>query len=161
MDNPQLAALGSLVLQGDWEDDSSDEPKKPMTKAKSNPQVPNGTGDGTPVSSTHKRMSSSVQYKGFISQHSSDISVYDRYDFGDLLGEGAAGSTWEAFPRVRESRSGTPARRLSGKDGARAIKKVPKRRVSNSTESFLAEVEVLKQLDHPNICKLYAAWLRG
>lgn len=29
-------------------------------------------------------------------------------------------------------------------DGARAIKKVPKRRVSNSTESFLAEVEAPK-----------------
>lgn len=151
------AALFNCVLRGDWEEDNDDStPKRQMTKAKSDPRVPNnGTGDDTPVSSTHKRMSSSVQYKGFISQHSSDISVYDRYDFGELLGEGAAGSTWEAFPRVRERRSGTPARRLSGKDGARAIKKVPKRRVSNSTESFLAEVEVLKQLDHPNICKLY------
>lgn len=152
------AALFNCVLRGDWDEESGEStPKRqPMTKAKSNPQVPNNaTGDGTPVSSTHKRMSSTVQYKGFISQHSSDISVYDRYDFGELLGEGAAGSTWEAFPRVRERRSGTPARRLSGKDGARAIKKVPKRRVSNSTESFLAEVEVLKQLDHPNICKLY------
>eukprot|EP00435_Cladocopium_sp_Y103_P049800 s587_g15.t1 len=151
------AALFNCVLRGDWEEDGDSTPKRqPMTKAKSDPRVPNnGTGDDTPVSSTHKRMSSSVQYKGFISQHSSDISVYDRYDFGELLGEGAAGSTWEAFPRVRERRSGTPARRLSGKDGTRAIKKVPKRRVSNSTESFLAEVEVLKQLDHPNICKLY------
>ena len=31
--------------------------------------------------------------------------------------------------------------RSTCQDGARAIKKVPKRRVSNSTESFLAEVE--------------------
>lgn len=38
---------------------------------------------------------------GFISQHSSDISVYDRYDFGSLLGEGAAGSTWEAQAWLR------------------------------------------------------------
>eukprot|EP00434_Breviolum_minutum_P016466 symbB.v1.2.014515.t1/scaffold1064.1/size140376/1 len=266
------AALFNCVLRGDWDEESGEStPKRqPMTKAKSNPQVPNNaTGDGTPVSSTHKRMSSTVQYKGFISQHSSDISVYDRYDFGELLGEGlfwfqmqrpsiesfllfAMGcnatkaeissfekdssnmdqlqpfSSWDitskqvlheaarGFPPTRrtherhllaldrflqgvqacphgfnktveqyraalkaaehmemdymeesnepmistifcdrERRSGTPARRLSGKDGARAIKKVPKRRVSNSTESFLAEVEVLKQLDHPNICKLY------
>jgi len=144
------AACGALSEE--WESSSEGTPRKRlMTKAKSNPQVP-GAGDETPISTSHRRMSSAVHYKGFISQHSSDISVYDRYDFGNLLGEGAAGSTWEAFPKVRE---GARPRSLSGQDAARAIKKVLKRRVYNSTESFLAEVEVLKQLDHPNICKLY------
>ncbi|CAK9103326.1 unnamed protein product [Durusdinium trenchii] len=150
------ASCGVALLNCVFSDWDSEESKSPMTKAKSNPQLTGSPGDETPVSScSHRRMSSNVQYKGFISQHSSDISVYDRYDFGELLGEGAAGSTWEAFPRVRETRSGTRARRLSGQERPRAIKKVPKRRVSNSTESFLAEVEVLKELDHPNICKLY------
>eukprot|EP00913_Durusdinium_trenchii_P016188 g15213.t1 len=107
------ASCGVALLNCVFSDWDSEESKSPMTKAKSNPQLTGSPGDETP----------------------------DRYDFGELLGEGAAGSTWEAFPRVRETRSGTRARRLSGQERPRAIKKVPKRRVSNSTESFLAEVE--------------------
>lgn len=154
-------ALFNCALGDEWEEESIDSPldSRPIVKAKSNPttDLANSLGDETPVSSSHKRMSSAVNYKGFISQHGADISVYDRYEFGRLLGEGATGSTWEAFPRL-DSCSSIP-RLVSGQcsqDGARAVKKVLKGRFRDgSTESFLAEIEVLKQLDHPNICKLY------
>ncbi|CAE7852487.1 unnamed protein product, partial [Symbiodinium sp. KB8] len=140
-------ALFNCALGDEWEEESIDSPldSRPIVKAKSNPttDLANSLGDETPVSSSHKRMSSAVNYKGFISQHGADISVYDRYEFGRLLGEGATGSTWEAFPRL-DSCSSIP-RLVSGQcsqDGARAVKKVLKGRFRDgSTESFLAEIE--------------------
>ena len=42
---PQPRLSRRQVLGGDWEEDSSDTPKRQMTKAKSDPRVPNnGTG---------------------------------------------------------------------------------------------------------------------
>jgi len=105
-----------------------------------------------------RRSSAPIHYKAFIQEHGSETSVYDHYEFGRMLGEGAAGSTWEARPRASVSNGVPKLTRVFSRpsDGHRAIKKVLKHRVPNgSTESFMAEVELLKELDHPNICKLY------
>lgn len=71
-------------------------------------------------------------------------SVWDSYQQIGLLGKGANGSVYEA-----ESKFGL---------GRRAIKVLPKRKFRmhhDSVAKFMAEVNILRQLDHPNIVKIY------
>merc|ERR1712232_189314 len=104
-----------------------------------------------------------VHYKAFISRHGTETSIHDRYHFGSMLGEGAVGSTWEAWPRPLDGSSQSPHdvvkfdfRPNSRSEGRRAIKKMLKHCVPElAQKQFLEEVEVLKELDHSNICKLY------
>lgn len=145
-------------------------PRSAMRKTKTEkPVVKTSSHDSPSAKRSDVRRSSTpaISYKAFISQHGSEVSVYDRYEFGRLLGEGGAGSTWEAWPKSRDRASvkakgqGPTLQRIASgpSNGHRAIKKMLKHRMPDgSYENLKAEVEVLKTLDHPNICKLYEAF---
>ena len=73
-----------------------------------------------------------------------NYSIQQDYEFGPILGSGAYGS-------VR-----TAVHKLTGQE--RAIKtikkeKIPKEMIENN--KFLAEIEILRQTDHPNIVRIY------
>lgn len=166
------AALDDKCWSRSVSSSSDDSPiaRSAMRKTKTEKLVTQTNSQGSPSAKGNgvRRCSAPViSYKAFFSQHGSEVSVYDRYEFGQLLGEGGAGSTWEAWPRspdrasVKAKGQGPALQRIASgpSDGHRAIKKMLKHRMPDgSYENLLAEMEVLKKLDHPNICKIYEAF---
>lgn len=78
----------------------------------------------------------------------SDTNTKDIHDFYDIdksqmLGRGTYGTV--VIGKVKESTC------------RRAIKIIPKARVTNM-ERFLSEISIMRQLDHPNILKLYESF---
>ncbi|CAK0901681.1 unnamed protein product [Prorocentrum cordatum] len=94
-----------------------------------------------------------AHFSAIIGTHGEEVPIAKRYTFGRMLGEGASGSTWEAWPTDAQ---GKASPQHSGSKGHRAIKKLTKYGASaQEREACRQEVELLKELDHPNICKLY------
>jgi calcium-dependent protein kinase len=74
--------------------------------------------------------------------HSNSGSVWENYTRVRLLGKGANGCVYEAVNQLTSDR--------------RAIKVISKRKIKSvNLEKFMEEVNILRQLDHPNIVKLY------
>ena len=76
--------------------------------------------------------------------HNSPGNIEDSYEFEmKPIGTGAFGTVMKG--RVKGQKS---------EESWRAIKKIPKKKVTDKVE-FLNEIEILRKLDHPNIIKLY------
>ena len=86
-----------------------------------------------------------INQKNFVIKRNK--SLYEDYDKIKFLGEGAFGSVY----KVRRKNSGT-------REIIRALKEISKEALNNhmeSEEELKNEIEVLKNLDHPNIMKIY------
>jgi calcium-dependent protein kinase len=68
--------------------------------------------------------------------------IRDSYDFLRVIGYGKFGVVREAVD-------------LSGKGASVAIKSIPKTKLKDDVGLFMRELQVLHELDHPNIIKLY------
>ena len=86
-----------------------------------------------------------INQKNFVIKRNK--SLYEDYDKIKFLGEGAFGSVY----KVRRKNAGT-------REIIRALKEISKEALNNNMESeeeLKNEIEVLKNLDHPNIMKIY------
>ena len=86
-----------------------------------------------------------INQKNFIIQRKKNF--FDVYEKMKFLGQGAFGSVY----KVRRKNSGT-------REIVRALKEISKEALKNNMESeeeLKNEIEVLKNLDHPNIMKIY------
>jgi len=96
---------------------------------------------------------SGICFQALIREHGANTSIHDRYSFGCLLGDGAAGSTWEATPKLPAGSAVCHAR--GSRESRRAVKKMNKHCIGGSQANLMEEVRLLKELDHPNICHLF------
>mmetsp|Transcript_1794 Transcript_1794/g.4043 ORF Transcript_1794/g.4043 Transcript_1794/m.4043 type:complete len:572 (-) Transcript_1794:316-2031(-) len=96
------------------------------------------------ASSKSKHSSTSFGRAHFITHHT-DGTLETRLEMGPKVGEGAQGVCFKAFRKA---------------DGAvRAVKRVAKATMrGQDVVVFRREVEIMKELDHPNIVKLYASF---
>jgi calcium-dependent protein kinase len=80
----------------------------------------------------------------FLSFFQNDVKIFiilfNYFSIKKAIGTGSYGSVIKAF--------------VKGTKIARAIKIIPKSRVKNP-ERFKMEIEIMKNLDHPNIIKLF------
>lgn len=76
------------------------------------------------------------------------VDVEARYSFENQVGEGGYGTVFIATDKEMNSR------RV-------AVKKVTKTGCEKSTQSFYNEIQIMKDLDHPNICKLLGTFEQG
>jgi calcium-dependent protein kinase len=86
-----------------------------------------------------------IQPRQFV--HSKVGSVWEDYQQIGLLGKGANGSVFEAISKSSSER--------------RAVKVLPKRKLRLAAEAlkkFKIELNILKQMDHPNILKIYECY---
>ena len=83
-----------------------------------------------------------VNARNFVVQR--NTNVYDVYEKINFLGEGAFGAVF----KVRRKNSGT-------REIIRALKEISKDQILGSEDEVRNEVEVLKNLDHPNIMKIF------
>ena len=73
-----------------------------------------------------------------------NTNVFDIYDKIKKLGEGAFGSVFQV------------KRKNSGREIIRAMKEISKESIDNEeSEEIRNEIEVLRNLDHPNIMKIF------
>jgi len=149
------AELGKASLH--WEEECPPSQQLPLPRRKERTLSMGSSSE--PLSSSsralaiHKRRSTSRGHNAsrFVREHGTERSVHDIYEFGRALGEGAWGTTWEAWPRPLKGM--TDSLRTQG---TRAIKQLPKHRFSEEERKvFLQEAHCLKELDHPHICKLH------
>jgi calcium-dependent protein kinase len=70
------------------------------------------------------------------------MPIRDSYDFIRVIGYGKFGVVREAVD-------------LSGKGASVAIKSIPRSKLHDNTALLMRELQVLHELDHPNIIKLY------
>mmetsp|Transcript_87708 Transcript_87708/g.183365 ORF Transcript_87708/g.183365 Transcript_87708/m.183365 type:complete len:583 (-) Transcript_87708:334-2082(-) len=79
--------------------------------------------------------------------------IRDLYSFDELIGEGAFGSVFKARRRQQGEDGGSTSRSRSG---ARAIKVLNNN--DEGMELLHHEIDMIAELDHPNICKLFEAF---
>ena len=98
----------------------------------------------TDTSAPQSIMDIKVNARNFVVQR--NVNVFDVYEKLTFLGEGAFGSVY----KVRRKNSGSM-------EIIRALKEINKDFMGNeeSAEEIRNEIEVLKNLDHPNIMKIY------
>ena len=99
----------------------------------------------TDTSAPQSIMDIKISSKNFIIQRKK--SFFDVYEKMKFLGQGAFGSVY----KVRRKNSGI-------REIIRALKEISKEALKNNMESeeeLKNEIEVLKNLDHPNIMKIY------
>ena len=108
-----------------------------------------GTGNyfinETDTSAPQSIMDIKINQKNFVVRRKKNI--YDVYEKIKFLGEGAFGSVY----KIRRKNSGT-------REIIRALKEISKDALNNNLQSEIElknEIEVLKNLDHPNIMKIY------
>lgn len=97
---------------------------------------------GPPSSTDTPQRTSTGLDPGVFIQSMKSIHLKDKYKCQKKLGSGACGDVMLCYERETGAE--------------RAIKMIKKSNVSSSNEFILREVSVLKQLDHPNIVKLFA-----
>jgi len=84
--------------------------------------------------------------KAWFIQTSKGKSIHDDYVFSkgkNVLGQGTYGDVHKAQHKVSKY--------------WRAVKVIPKKKVRNK-QRFLFEIEILRNLDHPNICRMYESY---
>ena len=99
----------------------------------------------TDTSAPQSIMDIKINQKNFVVRRKKNI--YDVYEKIKFLGEGAFGSVY----KIRRKNSGT-------REIIRALKEISKDALNNNLQSEIElknEIEVLKNLDHPNIMKIY------
>ncbi|CAK9014979.1 Calcium-dependent protein kinase 5 (PfCDPK5) [Durusdinium trenchii] len=107
------------------------------------------TGVGSPCSNESGPMISpqTLNLKALIPDHV-DEDIFDRYDFEDeKLGAGGYGSVYLAKDRFLDGRIVAVKKALM-MDG-------------DMRENFQQEVQIMKELDHPNICRVYESYDHG
>ena len=97
----------------------------------------------TNTSAPQSIMDIKVNARNFVVQRK-NTNVYDVYEKINFLGEGAFGSVY----KVRRKNSGT-------REIIRALKEINKENVIGNEDEIRNEIEVLKNLDHPNIMKIF------
>ena len=96
------------------------------------------------ASAPQSLMDIKINTKNFVVRRKNNF--YDDYEKIKFLGNGAFGSVF----KVKKKNSGT-------RDIIRALKEISKEALNDNLESeeeLKNEIEVLKQLDHPNIMKI-------
>ena len=84
-----------------------------------------------------------IDARNFVIQRT-NTKVFDLYEKLQFLGEGAFGSVY----KVKRKNAGT-------REIIRAMKEISKESICSNEEELRNEIEVLKNLDHPNIMKIY------
>eukprot|EP00917_Polyrhabdina_sp_WS-2016_P023088 GHVP01049994.1.p1 GENE.GHVP01049994.1~~GHVP01049994.1.p1 ORF type:complete len:527 (+),score=116.82 GHVP01049994.1:1766-3346(+) len=115
---------------------------EPISSSQSNPKlVYSNAKSNVAASSGEKQLKEKLRPDMFIEQQSAIFS--DRYQGLKVLGKGSFGEV--ILCRERQSKSEVAVKVISKK----SMKNAPKK------EALLKEVDLLKQLDHPNIMKLF------
>jgi len=95
-----------------------------------------------------QRGSFSVNYRTLVPERF-EVDVASRYDIDKLqIGEGGYGQVFVATDK-------------EFKDRRVAVKKVTKTAAKHADEALQREIDIMKELDHPNICKLLAIFDKG
>ena len=84
-----------------------------------------------------------IDARNFVIQRT-NTKIFDLYEKLQFLGEGAFGSVY----KVKRKNAGT-------REIIRAMKEISKESICSNEEELRNEIEVLKNLDHPNIMKIY------